>query len=116
MRNGANRGHQAERDRQVVVAAFFRQVGRGQIDGYSPRRQRQPGSDHRRAHPLARLRHGLVGKSHDGESRHAGRDLHLHIDGPDLDALERNRGDPLNHVHPRLRGRVAKFSPHIKNI
>ncbi len=54
--------------------------------------------------------------TNDGESRHAGRDLHLHIDGPDLDAFERDRGDPLDHVHPRLCGRVAELFPHIKNI
>ena len=51
-----------------------------------------------------------------GESRHTGRDLHLHIDGPDLDTFERDRGDPLDHVHPRLRGRIAELFPPIKNI
>ena len=40
-RNGADLRHQAERDRQIVVAAFLRQVGRRQIDGDAPRRQRQ---------------------------------------------------------------------------
>ena len=38
----------------------------------------------------------------EGEGRHAGRDLHLDIDGSDLDALERYRGDALDHVPPRL--------------
>ena len=30
-----------------------------------------------------------------------GRDLHLDIDGSDLDALERNRRDALDHARPR---------------
>ena len=37
----ADRRHQAERDRQVVVAAFLRQVGGREIDGDAARRQRQ---------------------------------------------------------------------------
>ena len=40
-RNGADRRHQAERDRQVVMAAFLRQVGGREIDGDSARGQRQ---------------------------------------------------------------------------
>ena len=56
--------------------------------------------DHRRAHPLARFRHRLVGQADDIVGGHPGRDLHLHIDGPDLDAFERNRGDALDHVRP----------------
>jgi hypothetical protein len=32
MRNSADRGHEAERDRQIVVAALFWQVRRRQID------------------------------------------------------------------------------------
>ena len=42
MRNSADRGHQAERDRQVVVAALFRQVGGGEVDGDAASRERQP--------------------------------------------------------------------------
>jgi hypothetical protein len=52
----------------------------------------------------------------EGESRHAGCDLHLDIDGPDLDTFERDRGDPLDHVHPHLCGRVAELFPLIKNV
>src|SRR5215207_7930019 len=32
-RDCADRGHQAQRDRQVVMAAFLRQIGRREIDG-----------------------------------------------------------------------------------
>ena len=100
VRNGADRRHQAERDRQIVVAAFLGQIGGREIDGDAAGRQRQPGGDHRRAHPLARLGDRFVGKADDGEGRHARRDLHLDIDGSDLDALERHRGDALDHVRP----------------
>ncbi len=55
MRNGADRRHQAECDRQIVMAAFLRQIGRSQIDGDSARRQRQPGGDQRTTNALPRL-------------------------------------------------------------
>jgi hypothetical protein len=48
----------------------------------------------------ARLRHRLVGQADDVERRHAGRDLHLHVDGTRLDALERHRCDTLDHCRP----------------
>ncbi len=108
VRNGADRRHQPERDRQIVVAAFLGQIGRREIDGDAPRRQRQPGRDHRRAHPLARFRNRLVGQTDDGEGRHPRRHLHLDVDGPDLDALERNRGDALDHVRPCRMCRVPQ--------
>jgi hypothetical protein len=48
-------------------------------------------------HPLARLRHRLVGQADNVEGRHAGRHLNLHVDAARLDALERHRCDALNH-------------------
>ena len=93
----ADRGHQAERDRQVVMAAFLGQVGGREIDGDAAGRQRQAGGDQRRAHPLLGFRHRLVGQADDVEGRQAGRDLHLHVDGAGLDALERHGGDALDH-------------------
>ncbi len=101
VRNGADGRHQPERDRQVVVAAFLGQIGRRQVDGDASRRQRQAGGDQRRAHPLAGFRNRLVGKADDGEGRQAGRHLDLDIDRADLDALERHRGDALNHDRPK---------------
>ena len=79
-RDRADRRHQAERDRQVVVAAFLGQVGRREVDGDSPRRQRKPRGDQRRAHPLARLGDRLVRQADNGKRRQPGRDLHLHVD------------------------------------
>ena len=52
-----------------------------------------------RSSPSARARgfgDRLVWQADDREGRHAGRDLHLDIDGSDLDALERYRGDALD--------------------
>src|SRR5216684_7591496 len=66
-RYGADRGHQAERDRQIVVAALLRQVGGCEIDGDSPRRQREAGGDQCRADPLAGLGDRLVGQPDNGE-------------------------------------------------
>ena len=97
LRDRADRRHQAERDRQVVVAAFLRQVGRRHVHGDAPRRQREPGGDQRGAHPLARLGHRLVGQADHVEGRQTGRDLHLHVDGARLDAFERHRCNPLHH-------------------
>ena len=98
--NGADRGHQAERDRQVVMAAFLGQVGGREIDRDAARRQRQPGGDHGGAHALLGFRDGFVRQTDDIEGRQAGRDLHLHVDGAGIDALERHGGDSLNHALP----------------
>ena len=99
-RDGADRRHQAERDRQIIVAAFLRHVGRREVDRDAPGRQRQARGDQRRAHALAGLGYGLVGQAHDVERGQAGRDLNLDIDGAGLDALERHCSDALNHAAP----------------
>ena len=72
-------------------------------------RQREAGGDQRRAHALARFRHGLVGQPDDMEGGKARRHLHLHVDGARLDALERHGGNALNHCRPPLPAeRLAK--------
>ena len=80
------------------MAAFLRQVGGREIDGDAARRQREAGGDQRGAHALLGLGHRLVGQADDVEGRQAGRDLDLHVDGAGLDALERHRGDALDHA------------------
>jgi hypothetical protein len=116
VRNGADRRHQAKRDRQVVVTAFLGQIGGRKIDGDAAGREREARRDHRRAHALARLRYGLVRQADNGEGRQARRHLHLDIDRPNLDALERHRGDALDHVRPCLQARVAELAFSRKNI
>ena len=71
-RQRTDRRHQAERDRQVVVAAFLRQVGGGEVDGDAARRQRQARGDQRGADPLAGFRHRLVGQADDVEGEQPG--------------------------------------------
>jgi len=64
VRNGADRGHQPERYRQVVVTAFLGQGGRREIDGDAARRQRQARSDQRRAHAFARFRNRVCERTY----------------------------------------------------
>ena len=80
------------------MRALLGQVGGREVDGDALGRKRQPRSDQRRAHPLARFRDRLVGQADDGEGDHAGRDLHLHVDGARLDPLEGDGGDAGDHV------------------
>jgi hypothetical protein len=112
----ADRRHQSERDRQVVVAAFLRQVGGGEVDGDPPRRQREPGGDQRRPDPLAGFRDRLVRQSHHVEGGNAGRDLDLDVDRAGLDALERDGGYTLDHECPWMHGIVAQRMVASKNI
>ncbi len=116
VRDGADRRHQAERDRQIVMAAFLRQVGGREVDGDAARRQREARGDQRGAHPLARFRHRLVGQADHIEGRHPGRDLHLDVDGADLDALERHGGNALDHDCPCPDATIAVFNIGRKNI
>ncbi len=115
-----DRRHQAERNRQVVMAAFLRQVRRGEVDRDPPRRQRKAGRDQRRADPLAGLRHRLVRQPHHIEGGNAGRDLDLDIDRPRLDALERDRGYTLDHEFPWTSLILAQapeaVQEHLQNI
>ena len=97
LRDGADGRHQPERDRQIVMAAFLGQVGGREIDGDAARRQRQPGSDQRRAHAFLGFGDGFVGQADNVEGGQAGRHLHLHVDGAGLDAFEGNRTDTLDH-------------------
>jgi hypothetical protein len=106
VRDRADRGHQAERDRQAVVAAFLREVGRGEVDGDAAGRQSDAGGDQGRPHPLARFRNRLIGKADNGEGRHARRNLHLDVDRAHLDALERNGSDALDHPQSRTQIRA----------
>ncbi len=98
--NGPDRRHDAERDRQVVVAAFLWQVGRRQVDRDALGRHGEAGGEQGGADAFARLADRLVPKADDGEDDVAARDLHLHIDGSRLDPLERDRRHPHNHGAP----------------
>jgi hypothetical protein len=88
------------------VAAFLRQIRGREIDGEALRRQREPDGVQRAAHPLAALRHGLVGEADNGEMGQAGADLDLDVDGAGLDAFEGDRGDPREHGEPPFLARL----------
>ncbi len=115
--NGADRGHQPERDRQVVMATLLGQIGGREIDGDAACRQRQAGGDQRRAHALLCFRCRLVGQPDDVEGGQTGGDLHLHVDGAGLDTLESDRRDALDHwICPLTRSqRVAEADKSDKN-
>ena len=66
LRNGADGGHDAQRDGQVVVAALLGQVGRRQVDGDALGRQAQPRGDQRGADAFARFLDRLVGQARPG--------------------------------------------------
>ena len=53
VRDGSDRYHEPERNRQVVVVAFLRKVGRREVDGDAPSGQREPRSNQSGAHALA---------------------------------------------------------------
>ena len=108
MRNGADRGHQAERNRQIEMATFLGQIRRRHVHGDAPRGQREAGGDKCGAHALARFGHGLVRQAHDVEGRQARRDLHLDVDGACLDALKRDRGHALNHAGAASPGELSQ--------
>ena len=97
MRDGADRGHQAERDRQIVMASFLRQVGGRQIDGDAAGGEREARGDQRGADPFTRFRNRLVCQSYHMESGQPRRDLHLDVDGARFDALERHGRYALDH-------------------
>ena len=63
---------QAERDRQVEMAAFLDDIGWGKIDRDPPRRQPKPQRGQGRADPLAQLGDRLVRQSDDDKGRRPG--------------------------------------------
>ena len=97
-RNGADGGHEAERNGQIVVTAFLGKVGRRKVDRDPPGGKRKPRRYESGTHPLACLGHRLVRKAHHIKRGKAGRHLHLDVDRASLDALECYRCDPLDHA------------------
>ena len=113
--NGARRDHQRERDGEVEVAAFLGQVGRREIDGDVPERQRHADGVEGIADALAAFRDSFIREADDGEYVPPAADPDLHFDGARLDADEREGGDLP--VHPRrsrltqVCHRVLRFQP-----
>ncbi len=97
-RNRADCRHQSERNRQIVMAAFLRQIGGREIDDDPPCRQSKTRGDQRGTDPFARFGHRLVRQADDQEIRQTGHDLNLHVDRAGLDPLKGYGGNTLNHA------------------
>ncbi len=112
-RQHVHRGQHAERDRQVVVAAFLQEVGRREIDEEPARRQRETHCGQGRAHPFPRLAHRLVRQADDEKGGQPSGDLHLHFhrhrldprEGEGADARDRGGLDRGVHEIPCVAGR-----------
>lgn len=99
-RDDVQRRQQAQRDRQVEMRALLGHVGWRQVHRDALRRQRDGQGGQRRAHPVARLGHGLVGQSDDGKGRQTRADGALHLDRAGLDPLECDRVGVRDHNFP----------------
>ena len=96
----SDRRKQAQRNRQIVMRAFLRQVGGRQVDGDDLGRKRKANRGQRGADSLAAFGDRLVGKADDGELRNAGRQLNLHLDGAGFEAEVSDSGDGRGHQAP----------------
>ena len=93
-------GQQGQGDRQVEMTALLGQVGRGHVDDDPLGRKRQADPGKGPPHPLAALRHRLVGQADDGEGRLVARRqlMDLHIHPPGIHPLESHRHHAGEHV------------------
>jgi hypothetical protein len=82
------RAKDGHRDREVKGAALLPKLGGGEVHGQPVRGKAEAAVAHRRAHPLPRLLHGLVGQADDAERRQAGGDIGLDFDAARLDAVK----------------------------
>ncbi len=92
-RQRLHRDQQAERDRQVEMAAFLQHVGGRQVDRDALRRQAEAERAQRRAHALPALADRLVRQADDGEGGQPVRHRDLHVDHQGIDALKRDSVD-----------------------
>ena len=99
-RDHAHGRQDAQRNRQVVVAAFLGQVRRRQVDDDAPRRHRQPEAREGRADALAALAHRLVAEADDDRPGLAAGELDLDVDPPRVDALKGHGHDTCEHRLP----------------
>jgi len=107
----SNRRQQAQRDRQIEVGAFLRQIGRRQVHGDPLRRERQADRCQRGMHALAALGDSLVGQADDRESRQTGGKLNLNFCGTRFEPKERNSGDSGRHPALPLSSNTIRRHP-----
>ena len=101
-RQHAHGGKKAKRDRQIVMAAFLRQIGGRQIDRDAFEGQGKPHRGQCCAHPLPAFAHRLVRQADNVELAIAAiADMNLNIHFARFNALKRNGVDMRNR-HSRL--------------
>ena len=98
LRHDAHDNEQPERDGQIIMTAFLGHVGRGEIDRDALGRQPEADGMERSANPFAAFSDRLVAKPDNGKDRRAAGHMDLHVDGPCLHPLKRNRLDPRDHA------------------
>ena len=96
-RYDAHGSQQAERNGEVVVAAFLGQVSRREIDGYAGGRNGEADGREGGAHTLAALAHGLVRQADNREKGISGSDVDLHVHGLGLYAFKGKSRDTADH-------------------
>jgi hypothetical protein len=117
-RDHAHAGHHGQGDRQVVVAAHLRQVGRGQVGDDPLARPRQPHAHEGGPDALAALGHRLVAETDDDEGAVAAGELDLDVDANRVHALERDRHHPRRHAFsppPRQTLSTGGRDPHRRS-
>ncbi len=87
-----------EPPRLEPACAGLGDAGGRQVDGDALGRQGEAQRPERRAHPLARFGHRLVGQADHGEGRQTGADMNMNIDLAGLDTVKRNRIDVCNQT------------------
>src|SRR5205807_9224712 len=92
------------RKRQVEARSRLAQVRGREVRGHALQRKLEPGVEHRGPNALARLAHGRIGKSHDGEGGQPAAEVHLDGDLARVDSLDGERGNACEHAATLDRG------------
>ena len=97
-RQDADRGEQAERNRQIVRCAALAHVGRRQVDGDSARGKLEPGMLHGAANPIAALPYRRVREADDRERRETSGHVDFDIDERCVDSDDGRRPQLSKHA------------------
>ena len=114
-RDRLHRRHHGERNGEIEMAAFLRQIGGREVDGDVLEGETQPHGMERIVDTLAALSHRLIGQSDNGESPSPWRDANLHLDSAGLDPNERKRGNLPVHDAPLSLQKLIRTRKAIKN-
>ena len=107
----ARRHEDADRDGQVEPGTAFAYAGGREVDGHPAHRPRQATREQRGTHAVARLAHGRIGQTHDGEPRQAIGDMDFDRDPPTDRAGQRGGGNGSEHAQERSPAVPFRDSP-----